>query len=1378
MELNYGALAETETDYSSQEQRLNITRKYYSLPPDFTNTISPTAVPGFGGRWHGVIPGRIAVNGDASQVEYLTDDGAFSTYQIDAYRDETVYRWKSDLQTRRRISMVSVPSVDRGTYFITQSAIVNGPGEMRLDMPQGEYVLFRRSGPASPVDQIRYLVPVEHDWPDGYKITYAYPDAGEFPNSATDSFGRQMTFTWSDAPRTNFATFSNLHPVKVLSKIVLPDNTYLQYTYGSDVDQFGSTIQDRLQSANHFSVTGSLLWGRTFMYENSGVPYGMTGETDQNGNRLSTFKYDQSGLVASTEQAGGVNKYQIVNLEQNAQYLDFIRQVTNPVGYNLTYTYEKIKNYNNEERRLSNVQRTGAMGVQASSTNYIYYGYVGDVGVAGFTDDRGNNTNFNIDGALRPTQMVEASNTSSPRTTNTTWDSILDLPLEIQTTGLTTDYTYSSTGLIQTVKLTDTTSQTAPYSTNGQIRQWTYTWNGNGRLSSLDGPKGVDANGKNDITSYTYDTAGNLLTATDALGKVTTFSTYDANGRPGKMTDANGINTMFVYDAQGRLSSSTVKDPGNNTALDAVTSFTYDVEGRVTGVTAPATDQLIIDYDLAGRATAVRAASGEQIAYSYDGMSDVTAETVKRADATTARTITRTFDGIGRMVTEVLGTNRTTTWTYDQLDNVVSTVSARSNTTQQAFDALNRLTSTIAPDTGSTTSAYDDHDAMTSFADAKQVTTTFVRDGFGEVIQEVSPDRGTSTYYYDLAGDRIAEVDGRGQRIDYVRDALGRVTKKTPAGRPASETVTYTYDTAGITGSYGKGRLATVVDGTGTTKFSYDARGNMLTKQQVIGTTTAATLKYTYDLADRIVSMTYPSGRVVSYARDTKGRVVTVKTRPTATGTDVTLASGLTYEAFGSMLTATLGNGLTLAQSWGNDGRLATKRLYKTSGGTNLSMLTYAYDNDDNISSITDGVTAANTVAYAYDTVNRLSQSVASSGTIKRQDFTFDTNGNRSRIDYRTNATDANPVSSSTYALNTGTNQLASVVDSTGTRAISYDARGNTSGETRPGSVTVTTGYDGYGRLISYKNSNVSALAHAYNGLDDRISTATTTGSTTDTRRFVYDGDGRLLGEYGTSATNVKAETIWLSPATGGSGRPFGGDEGVSGYAPLAEVVGTTVYWVHGNHLGVPIVTTTSAAATASLTGFTRVGFPGQTQTLSDLYYNRYRDYDPNLGRYIQADPIGLAGGDNAYSYAMNNPIKITDPLGLAPRQLDPNSDECKQLARKIENLRRDIAKGKADIASNASRSNPLPEFAPGGKLRDSVDGHRQILKTLEDTLQRREQEYAQKCGGDHCPNELQSTAKIGLSVGAGYLAYRMLRFLPSLAPPLWETIPLNLAIP
>jgi RHS repeat-associated protein len=182
--------------------------------------------------------------------------------------------------------------------------------------------------------------------------------------------------------------------------------------------------------------------------------------------------------------------------------------------------------------------------------------------------------------------------------------------------------------------------------------------------------------------------------------------------------------------------------------------------------------------------------------------------------------------------------------------------------------------------------------------------------------------------------------------------------------------------------------------------------------------------------------------------------------------------------------------------------------------------------------------------------------------------------------------------------------------------------------------------------LISYARTGNPTLTHSYNGLDDRVST--TTG--TDTRRFVYAPDGRVLGEYGTSATDVKAEFIWLNPQVGDGGT-FGGDDGLGGYMPLAVVTtGGTLSWVHGDHLGTPILMTNAAGtAIAQPSGYTPPAFPGQSKTLADLYYNRHRDYDPTTGRYIQADPIGLAGGPSPYSYAMNNPLRYTDPEGLNP---------------------------------------------------------------------------------------------------------------------------------
>ena len=111
-----------------------------------------------------------------------------------------------------------------------------------------------------------------------------------------------------------------------------------------------------------------------------------------------------------------------------------------------------------------------------------------------------------------------------------------------------------------------------------------------------------------------------------------------------------------------------------------------------------------------------------------------------------------------------------------------------------------------------------------------------------------------------------------------------------------------------------------------------------------------------------------------------------------------------------------------------------------------------------------------------------------------------------------------------------------------------------------------------------------------------------TSGSTTHS--FVYDPDGRLIGEYDSSGAPV-AETIWLSPSVSSTNQPLGGSDGIGGYAPLALVTGSggaaAIYWVHGNHMGVPLVATDSSGAVATPTGYTTLGFPGQTRTLAAI---------------------------------------------------------------------------------------------------------------------------------------------------------------------------------
>ena len=151
-----------------------------------------------------------------------------------------------------------------------------------------------------------------------------------------------------------------------------------------------------------------------------------------------------------------------------------------------------------------------------------------------------------------------------------------------------------------------------------------------------------------------------------------------------------------------------------------------------------------------------------------------------------------------------------------------------------------------------------------------------------------------------------------------------------------------------------------------------------------------------------------------------------------------------------------------------------------------------------------------------------------------------------------------------------------------------------------------------------------------------------TVGSTTTV--YVYDEAGHLIGEY-TPSGNLIEEHIWLNNR------------------PIGVITSAGLYYVHTDQLGTPRDITNSSKAvvwqwnsdpfgtsvpTGSLTYNLR--FPGQYYDAeTGRNYNYFRNYDPTIGRYIESDPIGLAGGVNTYTYVGSNPLSWSDPLGLCP---------------------------------------------------------------------------------------------------------------------------------
>jgi RHS repeat-associated protein len=97
------------------------------------------------------------------------------------------------------------------------------------------------------------------------------------------------------------------------------------------------------------------------------------------------------------------------------------------------------------------------------------------------------------------------------------------------------------------------------------------------------------------------------------------------------------------------------------------------------------------------------------------------------------------------------------------------------------------------------------------------------------------------------------------------------------------------------------------------------------------------------------------------------------------------------------------------------------------------------------------------------------------------------------------------------------------------------------------------------------------------------------------------------------------------------------------------------------------------------------------------LHYNYHRYYDPQTGRYLTPDPIGLAGGINLYTYANENSINVIDPLGLFEIYIFDSSERRGSTYGAVVFVRGDSGKTATVFGSSwPNPGNPNPGIAKG----------------------------------------------------------------------------------
>ena len=742
-------------------------------------------------------------------------------------------------------------------------------------------------------------------------------------------------------------------------------------------------------------------------------------------------------------------------------------------------------------------------------------------------------------------------------------------------------------------------------------------------------------NGRGERTTYRFDALGNTIQVRNhsASGNEDDFImriTYNAQNQIAVMRLAQGstdpaLRVNYTYDENGKVIAATSSDGQRYEAMydlehfsqpvqvtnlvGGENTFAYDASGNLDTIATPQDQLHLFDWSSQGQLTTETNPLSYTVRYGYDTAGNL--ETiidelggVTRLDYNDLGQIIGVTDDLqpnlifeydftGRPTTIINSLSHMDRLAYDSRGNLIAYTDANSYTTRMTYSVADNLKSITDPLGETTSFDYDGTGNLIRKTDGSNIIKTYSYDHLGQLTGIQYADGMTVTYRYNGLSDLVEATTSQMRLFYDYNDGLpgqpAQVRFQGRGGNPVEATVTYDYLIPGAEeGQDARWRSGLVY---GVTVQS--------TNQTVLS------VGYEYDTVFNLTSLTSrgPTRYRYTFEYDAAERLTQMRPDANSTGVHTAITYDLADRITGwTNSTPDQSRALQdFVYSYDVVGNVAIATDSVTGAGTSYTYdavyqlvradlpdgiaLRYVYDPVGNhISDITDGVTTT----YQYDAANQLIASSARNGTT----YTYDGNGN-----LRTHTDDRGIV---TYTWNAD-NELIQIDYPDGAFiAYEYDALGRRGSRTNRAGDTTYYVYDGYNLVQEIDRTGAVKAAYVHSQALDHPLSMTRDGVT---YYYLYDRLGSVVGLTDDAGTLV-AEYIY-DPW----GNIIGGDDG---------------------DIENPFRFTAR-----------------EWDADAGLYYFRTRYYDPEVGRFIQRDKIGLAGGPNLYVYVQNNPVNFVDPLGL-----------------------------------------------------------------------------------------------------------------------------------